>query len=358
MSDNPDVKLLLEAVVGRLKFPRACTYHAYEKVHAKDRNTTEKIFLEHGGLSAWLAYVVTKRFSESTAHACNKAKRQRLIKRLDTQTPIEARRILAAQVAAAIRRPERDRLEQVIRTARLRPDRPDRQPQSRTSPETDEKPNEQQTEDARDASAAGAPGQNRSQSANDPQPWMLWEPEEPRLVLEEHPVYYATVAECRRLFPPYMAAAIRRKAGPEDEQEPIAAMSISPEGVLQLELANNKVEHVARELFGAHVETADGFRYIYLQGTTKAMPNPSLVLKGGRPPAIRELLGTPIAEAVFATSAYQSEVRDGRGDSTDCVTMTIPHAASDSAEVCVLLTNKEADLLRANLCDEQSWVVG
>ncbi|KUI73486.1 hypothetical protein VM1G_08919 [Cytospora mali] len=84
----------------------------------------------------------------------------------------------------------------------------------------------------------------------------------------------------------------------------------------------------------------DGLRYIYLHGTTKVVPNPSLDLTGCRAAAIRELLGGQVS----ATDTYLGEVKEGRGDSTDCVSMAVPRAALDSAETCILLPSKETTL--------------
>lgn len=94
-----------------------------------------------------------------------------------------------------------------------------------------------------------------------------------------------------------MATSIRRKADPDGAQGLVATVSLTlrdSEGLsmLQLEVLDNKVEHIARELFGAHLESADGMRYIYLgHGTAKVIPNPSLILKGCRPAIIRQFFG-------------------------------------------------------------------
>lgn len=100
---------------ARQKFPRACV-DAYDGIHEREADTTEKIFFDNGGLPTWLAYVVTKRAAESTAHASGKAKRQRLLERIEAQTT-DSRRAFATEVAAAIR-PEQDRIEAIVRVAR------------------------------------------------------------------------------------------------------------------------------------------------------------------------------------------------------------------------------------------------
>ncbi|KUI52504.1 hypothetical protein VP1G_10385 [Cytospora mali] len=289
MSDGTgDIDLLLEAVKSRPKFPRACT-EAQDRVNEGDHDTTEKIFFENGGVSVWLAYTITKRAAESTAHTSGKGKQQRLLNRIEAQT-VESRRAFASQVAAAIE-PERDRIESIVKIARQ----------------------------------WGCAARTRTRSHQ-------------RLGGRVHtPV------------PTLHGRFHQAEGGSEDAQGLVAAVSISSEGLLRLEVTNNKVEHIAKELFGTHIEIEDGLRYIYLHGTTKVVPNRSLDLKGCRAAAIRELLGGQVAEAVFATDMYLREVKEGRNYSTDCVSMTVSRAALDSAEICILLPSKETTLLRARL---------
>jgi len=110
----------------------------------------------------------------------------------------------------------------------------------------------------------------------------------------------------------------------------------------------NKVERIARELFEAHVETVAGSRHVYLMGATSAVPYPSLSFKGCRTTAAYQLFGSEIAEAVFATAAHQLEVNQGR-DCTECITMIIRQAPSDSADICLLLPPAQGTLLRDRL---------
>lgn len=163
----------------------------------------------------------------------------------------------------------------------------------------------------------------------------------------------ASIAECTWLFPFYIATAIKRKANPDDAQGLVAAVSLTLKdaeglGQLQLDVTGNKVEYLAKELFGAHFESEAGIRYMHLgHGTTKAIPNPSAILKGGRSTAIRDLFGAEVAEGVFASGLYQRKVKEGRGECTDCLSMTV--VGMDSAEICILLFYEEAVLLRTKL---------
>lgn len=308
--------MLLEAVKTRQKFLQA-DIRSYDKVREGDNNTTEKIFWENG-FSPWLAYIVTKRHAESTSHASGKAKRQRLLERIEARD-VDARRRFAAQVAAAIE-PERERLEAVGRVVRRQSERGRHEHSSTRDTTPHETPRR---------SASGLPE------------------------ARPHLFTNASIAECTRLFPLYMATSIKRKADPDDAQGLVAAVSLTLKdteglGQLQLDIMGNKVEYLAKELFEAHFESEAGVRYVYLgNGTTKAIPNPSVILRGGRPTAIRGLFGAEIAEGVFASSLYQREVKEGRGECTDCVSMTV--IGMDSAEISILLSLEKAVLLRTKL---------
>lgn len=342
MSDDSDIELLLEVIKSRQKFPRACI-EGYDTIKKSDPNSTERIFLENGGISAWLAYAVTRRAAESTAHATGKAKRQRLIERIEAQSA-NIRRELATKVATAIQ-PERDRIESIVRIARQQSDRARR---SRQPTEPDNDRNERQNEKTRETSPTDTTSE--SYSADDQQSGVARAAEPPKERFESNQLLaYASLTECTRLFPPYMAASIERKADLRDAQRLVAAASITSEGILRLKLANNKVEHIAKELFRAHVETGDGKRHVYLHGIARAVPCPNLILKGCRSDAIRDLLGDKIADAVFATNLYVEELKDGCGASTDCVSLTVPLETRDSAELCILLPSQVAGALKSKL---------
>lgn len=51
-----------------------------------------------------------------------------------------------------------------------------------------------------------------------------------------------------------MATAINKRVDPDDAQRLLAAASVTLGGLLRLQVSSNKIEHIAKELFGAHVE--------------------------------------------------------------------------------------------------------
>lgn len=117
---------------------------------------------------------------------------------------------------------------------------------------------------------------------------------------------------------------------------------------MTVEVTSSKIDHIARELFGAHLEAEDGFRYLYLSGGAMATPGPRLFLKGCRLDVLRPFFGGHVADAIRATQACQRDIEEGR-DYTSCVSMAINHAADLPAQVSATLRLKEGALLRDRL---------
>lgn len=335
--DTQDVELLLEAIRNRQKFPRSCV-KAYERLGDAAADTTERLFFDCGGIPVWAAYVLTQKTASSTGHASGKAKRQRLLNRIDATTS-ESRRHIALQLAAAIG-PDRERIEQLVRTAQHQPDRNRRlRPAAfRTSggDSGGEEP-EYETQDSQtDATGSAAP-----------------EAPEPQGREQVH--RQASITECSRLFPPYLACSIRRVINPRSTQSLFAAVTLSIQSAslecqMKLEIIENKIEYIARELFGVHIETEAGSRYVYLMGSasTKAVPYPNLMLKGCRIATAYQILGTEIADSIFATPTHQLEIKEGR-ECSDCITMVIRQNSSESADIIILLPTEQGITLQQRL---------
>lgn len=159
----------------------------------------------------------------------------------------------------------------------------------------------------------------------------------------------ASGAKCNRLFPLRLAASIKR------DSEHFAIVSMSPEIQgqsseyhLKLEIAEHEIGYFTMELFGTHVGAKGGRRYVQLKDTTIVAPRPALLLQGCRATAVPELLGAQLADAVFATKTHQAELLEGR-PCMHCVTMLVRASASESAEICLLLSAEQATILKNSL---------
>lgn len=294
--DSNDVEVLLEAVRDRQVFPRACL-KAYEDVAKAPCDSTERIFFDNGGTVAWAAYALTKRAAESNSHASGKVKRRRLLSQLEKGS-VDARRALATHVAAAIDH-QREKIENINRVAQQQPDR------SRRSARQHIEISVRQRDPSEDNSDSLMPGPS---AVGTPPASIL--PAPPAQAVEGQAAIasprtqnaiskadevstHASIAAFIRLLPSYIAASITRIPHPREVNELVAAVTMTyrksldgySDYVLGLEIMWNKVQHIAKELFDAHVEMEDrnGFRYIYISGTTKVVPTPALYSRAASP---------------------------------------------------------------------------
>lgn len=353
--DPEDVNLLLEAVKGRQKLPRAFAT-ALQSITEARTETTERIFFEYGGPSGWAAYSLMKRSVDSTGHVSGRGKRQRLVQRLESST-VESRQTLAKELAAAITPEERVRIEGVLVSTDACRSRSDgRQSSMESSPSIGNR-----AEAINDRTASIPPTPNRPSAAPPIRDSAKHREVPPTLSItdlaygfsdNQHVLADASVSECMQLFPIYLAGAIRRDTRMDNTFVAAVAMTLPYRQwtgcLMRLEVISSKINHIAWELFGAHLEVDEGCRYIYLPGGSKAAPGPRLILRGCRLSALRQFFGTQVAEAVLATRICQRDIKEGR-DQTSCISMIVTSDLDGSAEIYIQLRLKEGALLRQRL---------
>lgn len=343
---NPeDLDLLVESVKDRQKFPRTFA-RSLRAVTEADPETTERIFYDSGGPSGWAAYVLTKRSAANTGHVSGKGRRQRLIARLEEQTA-ESRRALARQLAMALES-DRARIERVLETI-VQHARRSRYHRRQSSMESSGADNRLDTPDTLAvASSTRTLGLPRSISATSMRDAAEYFSE------HWHVLTNASVSECIRIFPTYLAGAIKRYTQQDNTDAVVAAVSITlpycgwTGCLMRIEVVSSKIDHLARELFGVHLEVDDGFRYIYLPGGSRVAPDPRLALRDCRLGLLRQIFGSPVADAILATQMCQRDMKEGR-DYTSCVSMVIPSAMDGTAKIYALLRLKDGALLRDRL---------
>lgn len=99
-----------------------------------------------------------------------------------------------------------------------------------------------------------------------------------------HVLSSASILACTRTFPSYLAGAIKRYPRPSNAGAIATGVSIWlshrgwSEYLLKVEVASSKIDYIAREPFGAHLEADRGRRYIYFSGRSRVVPNPRLIL--------------------------------------------------------------------------------
>lgn len=151
-----------------------------------------------------------------------------------------------------------------------------------------------------------------------------------------------------------MAEAIRRHPLPYNGDVITAAVSITlphpgvPECLMKIEVTSSKIDHIAKELFGAHLEAEGGCRYVYLPGGLKAAPDPRLALRDCRLDRLHQFFGDPVANAIRATPKCQRDMKEGR-DHTNCASMSVPAAVEDAGVIYALLCENDAAWIRETL---------
>ncbi|CAN8096755.1 unnamed protein product [Discula destructiva] len=344
--DPEDISVLLEATKNRQKLPRDFA-RGIQSVSRADPNSTERIFYDCGGPSAWLAYALTKKAAEHTGHVSGRGKRQRLIAHIEAQS-VEGRHAIAKELTTALE-DDRRRIERIIEVAQYNNrSRPGRQSSVESS-----------LVDAADAARLDSL-EPAGLSSTPPLDRLNVSTRELRLTVAAsyfdigHVFAHASISGCTQLFPSYLAGAVRRTTGPDNRAS--AAVSIAlpdctrTECIMRVEVKSSKIEYIARELFGAHLEAEDGSRHLYLPEGSVVIPEPRLVLRGCRIDALPLFFGTLVSNAIRASQACQKDIKEGR-QHTGCVSMGIDRATESFAEIYTALRLKEGALLRETLFD-------
>lgn len=337
--DPEDIDLLVEAAKSRQKLPRSFA-DGLQKLTSAEPTSTERIFFDCGGPSAWVAYALTKKSADNTGHVSGKGRRQRFLARIDTQS-IETRKAFANQLAVALE-DDRERIERVLETTvqHARRNRLGRQSSVESSAAEAETPERMIVPPAQTLDRPYT--QSRDSSMNNAADYFD----------NGHALVNASITECIQLFPPYLAGAIKRKTGTGGNVNAAVSMLLPSLGqagcIMKIEVISSKIDHIARELFGAHLEIDNTSRYLYIAGGSMVIPDPRLILKGCRVDILRPFFGASVADAVSATAACRKEIQEGRNHTTS-VSMAINRAADCPAELYAALRLKEGALLRARL---------
>ncbi|KAK7214107.1 hypothetical protein V2G26_021285 [Clonostachys chloroleuca] len=163
---------------------------------------------------------------------------------------------------------------------------------------------------------------------------------------EEHVLVNASLTAATKLFPRDLSYAIKRNPDPRSDHDLVAAISMTFADALYmnkldcymaLEITTDKVQHMARELFGIRLETVAGLRYVYLPGSaSKILPNPMFTLQGCGCNIIHSTFGSEVSNAIMASPKYQDDMRHAR-DATDAVSMMVSLSADEGATLSVHL---------------------
>jgi hypothetical protein len=163
-----------------------------------------------------------------------------------------------------------------------------------------------------------------------------------------------------KLFPSYLSEGIKRGLDTGGRSFLVAHISMTfpsapvtyqkPRVVMSLGVMDNKVEHLASVLFGVHLESTAGLRYVYLPGGGKILPNPKFTIRGCQTDQILSIFGADIYQAIVAGPQYQDERQHGYSR-TDCVSMLISQEVLDGATFLISLAAMEGTEIKNRLYD-------
>lgn len=174
---------------------------------------------------------------------------------------------------------------------------------------------------------------------------------------DEQVLVNASLEHAGRLFPTDLFESIKRHLDPR-KNILVAAISMSfPYGPLKekiecqmsLEVTEDKVQHLARDLFGVRLEVNNGLRFL-LSGRAKVMPNPKLTLTGCERNVLSSTFGSETCAAIETSPRYLEEVKEYRG-ATECVSMVVSASAQEGAFVLISVGLWGATKIRGKLFD-------
>jgi hypothetical protein len=111
------------------------------------------------------------------------------------------------------------------------------------------------------------------------------------------------------LFPQYMCSAVT-KVGDQAKVEMVFPYTLGMV-CMSLVILSNKIEYVAMELFGTHVESEGGYRVVIQENGGRLMPQPELVISGAPDKAISKLLGSDMSNFIKVSPARKKELKQG-----------------------------------------------
>jgi hypothetical protein len=361
------------ALAGRqqIPFPIVETLH---KIKGADEDLTERIFFEHGGVSAYAAYMFIKLIpNPSHRPGCTKSNITKLLKFVDDLS-IEAKRAAAAQLQKGLKqsRTLQRKVEKSHKEAMKRSRLPN------TSSNGVKVENSEGDEDSCDpyesytptASLPSTPTQqgsghtlwpphhgdvSRSQqdvfklrNQSDSQPL----PSSPSTKNNGHTFVNASIIACTQLFPEYLAGAI--KQNPNEDGTLGAAVCFrdrlynnDPMVVLTIEVMPHMTEAIASELFRVRLEIKGGMRYACM-GPTKLLATPHFYLFDCCLAPIHNMFGQQLVDVISANPLFQKE-RQTKKESTGSIWMFIPVAAAECAKINIMLRPEEGMMLEALL---------
>ena len=310
------------------------------------RDSTPKIFYNIGGFVAWIAYIATKKAAEDKSRFKGKSDLATLMNELETKST-EYRKALAGAITNGADPEVAKRIQDLCK--RLISKSPTRESSQQ------HKKRRKRTERSTSSESALIPSPAPTYRAG--AHGAINHRLQHSIAEEGQLLVNASLAETTKFFPLYLSSAIGRVPDSYDSNTFAAAVSMTfpadrvttkVECQMSIEISANKVEHLAMQLFQAHVETTAGLRYLFLPDGSKALPCPKLTLRGCKQDNIFSIFGNETCNAIMASPEYQNEVKQGL-NYTESVSMLISQGAEEVGVVLLSLGLREGTLIAKKL---------
>ncbi|KIW10063.1 hypothetical protein PV08_11839 [Exophiala spinifera] len=148
------------------------------------------------------------------------------------------------------------------------------------------------------------------------------------------------------LFPEYMCSTVK-KDGDQAKVEMVFPYTLGMV-CMSLVILSSKIQHVAMELFGVHVESEDGYRVIIEENGRRLTPQPELVISGAPDAAISKLLGSDMGNFIKVSPARKKELKQGIRI-TRFVTMRISCDPQEDGILTINMGEAEGYLVKCTL---------
>lgn len=324
------IQLLLLEISRRSRIPPK-VMNRYLQVNHAHEDSTERIFLDHGGLPACAAYLFTKYIAEDVqSRQTEKQKRKNLITFLD-KLSVEDRQAAANQLKAALQS-NAVQIEGWMKKSR-----------ARTISRIKLQKNSSDV-----AGSIQSDGDSGLNNPYDPPPGSN-EPthqipdDDSSSQSSQQDVSHerdralrmdaASIAAGSFWFPEYLAGAIERLSislTAEDNQVSSLNIHVTPK----------RVEFIAWKLFRVCLENEAGIRYACI-GHTRLIPTQRLALEYCCVESIPFIFGDFLAGTVSSGPVYQEE-RLRAEQRTKCISMVVPMAVDECARIVVLIPLEQA----------------
>ena len=340
-----DVNAFLMRIEERTRLPNGYK-KSWQTLQDAGQDSTPRIFYDTGGFVAWIAYIATKNAAEDQSRFKGKSELGTSMDELETKSP-DYRKAVAGAIMNGADPEVAERIQHLCE--RLISKSPKRESSER------HKKRRNRSEDSASSETAPIPRPAPTYRAGAHR--AINHRIQHSIAEEGQLLVNASLAETTKFFPLYLSSAIGRIPDSYGNNTFAAAVSMTfpadrvttkVECQMSIEISANKVEHLAMQLFQAHVETTAGLRYLFLPDGSKALPCPKLTLRGCRQDNISSIFGSETSNAIMASPEYQNEVKQGL-NYTESVSMLISQGAEEVGVVLLSLGLREGTLIAQKL---------